>query len=121
MSERNRTVRLFGVAIVALFVGIAIGYFIPNPAPAKPTISLSAASVPAGTQFTATISGFPANTEIYGWVVNENPPRMFEVGVTNAQGELTASASAPQAAGLWLLCASDGDYQYWATTVLTVT
>jgi hypothetical protein len=115
------TVRLLGVALVALVVGLAVGYFIPGPVAAKPTLSLSASSVLKGASFTVKLSGFPANVEIYGWVVNENPPRTFEVGVTDAQGQLEVSGYAPGTPGKWLLCASDKDYQYWATAVLTVT
>jgi len=121
MSERMRTVRLLGVAIIALFVGIAIGYFIPRPAPVKPTITLSAASVTKGTEYTVTLSGFPANTDIYGWVVNENPPRTFKAGTTDDQGKLQLTGYALQTPETWILCASDQSNQYWASAALTVT
>lgn len=121
MSISVGTFRLLGVALVALIIGVAVGYLIPGPAAAKPTISLSASTVQKGAWFTANLSGFPANVDIYGWVVNENPPRTFEVGVTDAQGQLEVSGYAPGTPGKWLLCASDEDYQYWATAVLTVT
>jgi hypothetical protein len=121
MSAKMNAVRLLSAALLALVVGVALGYLLPRPAPTNPTLSLSATSVVAGTQYSVKLSGFPANTEIYGWVVNENPPKTFEAGTTDAQGELNLTGLAPQTPGTWLLCASDKANQYWAEAVLTVT
>lgn len=112
---------VLGVALIAVLAGIAVGYFVSNFALKKPTLSLGTASVAAGAQFTVTLSGFPANIVIYGWTVNENPPRTFTAGTTNAQGELTVTGNAPQTTGNWPLVACDENYQYWAMAVLTVT
>jgi hypothetical protein len=111
---------VLGIALIAVIAGFALGYFMPHPASVTPTLSLSATSVAAGTQYSVKLSGFPANTDIYGWAVNENPPRAFEVGTTNAQGELTVTGEAPQTSGKWPLVACDENYQYWATAMLTV-
>jgi len=121
MRAQNQTIRLIGVALASLIIGVAIGFYVPKPAPSKPTISLSSTSVTAGAQYTVKFTGFPANTEIYGWVVNENPPRTFEVGVTDNEGGLEVTVNAPQTAGTWLLCTSDKNRASWATAVLTVT
>ena len=86
-----------------------------------PTISLSADTVNAGEQYTSTLTGFPANTEIYGWTVNENPPRTFSVGTTNEKGELEVTGNAPETAGTWLLVACDNAQTNWATATLNVT
>ncbi len=121
MSAKMNRVRLFGVVLVALVVGVAVGYLVPRPAASKPALSLSVASVSAGGQYSVKLSGFPASTDIYGWVVNENPPRTFKAGTTNAQGELNLTGYAPETPGPWLLCASDKNNEYWAEAVLTVT
>lgn len=121
MSRKTIVVQLLSVALLALAVGVALGYFIAKSAPSNPSIRLSSASVQRGTQYSAVLSGFPANTDIYGWTVNENPPRAFEAGTTDAQGALTLTGYAPQTPGTWLLCASDGNNEYWAETILAVT
>ena len=120
--------RFLALGLVALVLGIAIGIALPYAAPfafpsssAKPSIKLSADSVNAGEEYSATLSGFPANTEIYGWTVNEEPPRIFEVGVTDGNGELEVTSNAPGTPGEWLLIACDKEQNNWATTVLTVT
>jgi len=116
-----KTTYVLGIALIAIVAGFALGYFMPYPPSVTPTLNPSATSVAAGAQYTVKLSGFPANTDIYGWVVNENPPRTFKAGTTNAQGELTVTGQAPQLTGKWPLVACDESYQYWATAVLTVT
>lgn len=120
--------RVIALCLVALVVGVAIGYALPYALPfampsaqAKPAISLSADTVKTGEEYTAEFSGFPANTEIYGWTVNEEPPRKFEVGTTDANGKLEVTVNAPQTPGDWLLVACDGAETNWATAKLTVT
>jgi hypothetical protein len=76
--------------------------------------------VNTGEEYTATLSGFSANTEIYGWVVNENPPRSFLAGTTDSNGKLVLTSNAPQTPGQWLLCASDKAQTSWANTLLTI-
>ena len=116
--------RIVAVGVIALVIGVLIGYAAPYAIPAlqppKPTIALSATAVKTGEQYNATLSGFPANTEIYGWTVNENPPRSFIAGTTDGNGKLVLTANAPTTPGKWLLCASDESQNSWASTVLTV-
>jgi len=116
-----KTTYVLGIALIAIVAGFAMGYFMPYPPSVTPTLSLSATSVTAGAEYTIKLSGFPANTDIYGWTVNENPPRTFKAGTTNAQGELTVTGLAPETSGEWPLVACDEDYQHWATAMLTVT
>ena len=121
--SRNRTIAF---ALVFLVIGLAVGYSVSIAVPfqlpsATPSITLSENSVKAGAQYTATLNGFPANTEIYGWTVNQNPPQMFSVGTTNANGHLEATSSAPQTPGTYPLIACDKTQTHWATTILTVT
>ena len=119
--------RVIAMTLAALVIGVALGYALSVAVPyqlptsQKPTISLSASSVNVGEQYTATLKGFPANTEIYGWTVNENPPRMFSAGTTDEKGELELTANAPEMPGTWPLIASDKDQINWATATLTVT
>ena len=120
--------RVIAMILAALVVGVALGYALSvavpyqlPTSPQTPTISLSADTVKTGEQYTATLKGFPANTEIYGWTVNENPPRTFSVGTTNAMGELEVTGNAPETAGTWLLVACDKDQINWATATLNVT
>ncbi len=120
MAFGKGTARLLVVALVALAIGIFIGYLIPTSAP-NPTIALSASSVQRGTQYSVTLSGFPGNTDIHGWTVNQEPPTTFLVGTTDASGKLTLNGTAPQTPGNWLLCASDATNEYWAEAVLAVT
>lgn len=115
------------MTLAALVIGVALGYALSVAVPyqlptsQKPTISLSASSVNVGEQYIATLKGFPANMEIYGWTVNENPPRMFSAGTTDEKGELVLTANAPETPGTWPLIASDKDQINWATATLTVT
>ncbi len=120
MSGRKGIASLLVVALIALAVGIFIGYLIPTSA-TNPAITLSASSVQRGTQYSVTLSGFPANMDIYGWTVNQEPPMTFLAGTTDASGKLSLNSSAPQTPGNWLLCASDANNEYWAQAVLTVT
>ncbi len=120
MSSRNGIVRLAVVAVVAVVIGVFVGYLIWRPG-LTPTMALSTSSVQKGAQYSVTLSGFPASTDIYGWVVNEAVPRTFKAGTTDANGQLTLTGNAPQTAGNWLLCASDVNNDYWAEAVLTVT
>ena len=116
--------RILAVALIALVVGLSIGYAAPLAIPAlsspKPTLTLSATTVTVGERYTATFSGFPANTQIYGWVVNENPPQSFLVGTTNTNGKLVVTPIAPSTPGQWLLSASDKAQNDWVNAVLTV-
>ncbi len=109
-----------------LLVGVALGYGLSIAMPyqlagQKPKIALSASSVNAGQQYTASLSGFPANTEVYGMTVNQNPPQTFSAGTTNQNGELTLTANAPETAGTWPLIACDKDNNILATATLVVT
>jgi hypothetical protein len=119
--------RIVAMSLAALVIGVALGYglsiAVPYQLPTsiqKPTISLSANSVKAGEQYTAKLTGFPANTEIYGWTVNENPPRMFSAGTTDEKGELELTPNAPETPGTWPLIACDKDQTNWATATLNV-
>ena len=118
--------RVNAMIVLTLIVGLAVGYSLSialpyQLPPKKPAISLSVNPVKAGDNYTATITGFPANTEIYGWTVNQNPPQMFSAGTTDATGKLVTTASAPQTPGTWPLIACDKSQSTWATTTLTVT
>ncbi len=118
--------RLLAMSLAMLLVGVALGYALSMALPyqlsgQKPKISLSATSVKAGQQYTVTLSGFSANTEIYGMTVNQNPPQTFSAGTTNQNGELTLTANAPETAGIWPLIACDKDHNILATATLAVT
>ena len=113
-------------ALLSLVIGLAIGYSISIVLPfqsvaQKPSISLSSHSVKAGEQYTATLTGFPANTEIDGWTVNQNVSECFAAGTTDSNGKLVVSANAPQTAGTLPLVACDKTETIWAATYLTVT
>ena len=112
--------------LLALIIGIAVGYSISIAIPyqsaaQKPSISLSSNTVKAGEQYTATLTGFPANTEIDGWTVNQNVSICFTAGVTDGNGKLVVSANAPQTVGTLPLVACDKTQTIWAATALTVT
>ena len=113
------------IALLCLVIGLAVGYSIsivvPYRSTAKPSISVSSSSVKAGAQFTATLTGFPANTEIYGWTVNQQTPTCFVVGTTDANGKLVVSADAPTTPGTLPLVACNKAETVWAVTSLTVT
>ena len=119
--------RIVAMSLAALVIGVVLGYALSVAVPyqlptsQKPTISLSASSVNAGEQYTATLKGFTVNTEIYGWAVNENPPRMFSAGTTDEKGELELTANAPETPGEWLLIGCDEAQINWVTATLTVT
>ena len=115
-----------GFLLLGLVVGLAVGYSISIVVPyqsnaQKPSISLSSNSVKAGEQYTATLTGFPAKTEIYGWTVNQNVSICFTAGTTDSNGKLVVSANAPQTAGTLPLVACNKDETIWAATALTVT
>jgi hypothetical protein len=117
---------VIGVTLLGLVIGLAVGYSmsigVPFQSPAqKPSISLSSHSVKAGEQYTATLTGFPANTEIDGWTVNQNVSVCFAAGTTDANGKLVVSANAPQTVGSLPLVACDKSETIWAATYLTVT
>lgn len=112
--------------VLGLVIGLAVGYAISIALPfqsaaQKPSISLSSNSVKSGGQYTATLTGFPANTEIYGWTVNQNVSVCFTAGTTDANGKLVVSANAPQTVGTLPLVACDITQTIWAATALTVT
>ena len=115
-----------GFLLLGLVVGLAVGYSISIVVPfqsnaQKPSISLSSNSVKAGEQYTATLTGFPAKTEIYGWTVNQNVSICFTAGTTDANGKLVVSTNAPQTVGALPLVACDKTETIWAVTLLTVT
>jgi hypothetical protein len=117
---------VIGVTLLGLVIGLAVGYSmsiaVPFQSPAqKPSISLSSHSVKAGEQYTATLTGFPANTEIDGWTVNQNVSVCFAAGTTDANGKLVVSANAPQTVGSLPLVACDKSETIWVATYLTVT
>ncbi len=112
--------------LLGLIIGMALGYSISIAVPyqsqaQKPSISLSSNSIKAGEQYTATLTGFPANTEIYGWTVNQNVSTCFTAGTTDANGKLVVSSNAPQTEGTLPLVACNKDETIWAATALTVT
>lgn len=107
--------------VIGLVVGYSISIAVPFQSPAKPSISLSSNSVKAGGQYTATLTGFPANIEIYGWTVNQNVSVCFTAGTTDANGKLVVSANAPQTVGTLPLVACDKTETIWVATSLTVT
>jgi len=117
---------IIGFLLLGLVVGLAVGYSISIAVPfqttaPKPTISLSSNSVKAGALYTATLTGFPANTEIYGWTVNQQVSVCFTAGTTDANGKLVVSANAPQTVGTLPLVACNKAETIWAATSLTVT
>ncbi|MGA2682424.1 MAG: hypothetical protein ABSF44_11580 [Candidatus Bathyarchaeia archaeon] len=117
---------VIGFTLLALVIGLAVGYSISIVVPfqsaaSKPSISLSSNSVKSGGQYTATLTGFPANTGIYGWTVNQNVSVCFAAGTTDANGKLVVSANAPQTVGTLPLVACNKDETIWAATALTVT
>ena len=108
--------------LLGLVIGLIVGYTISTAASTQnPSISLSSKSVKAGGLFTATIKGFPANTEIYGWTVNQDVSECFTAGTTDANGVLVVSANAPQTVGTLPLVACDITETIWVATSLTVT
>ncbi len=123
MSKKS----VIAFTLLGLVIGLVAGYFASTVLPYQtataqtPNISLSSNSVASGANYTATLTGFPANTIIYGWTVNENPPSCFTAGTTDANGKLVLSACAPAAAGSWPLVACDESQTHWAVTSMTVT
>lgn len=118
--------RIVGMSIAILLVGVVLGYglsvAVPYQLPTQePRISLSTATARIGEQYTVTLTGFSANTEIYGVTVNENPPRMFLGGTTNPNGELTLTGNAPETSGTWPLIACDQNQNILASATLVVT
>lgn len=114
------------MSLAILLVGVVLGYSLSIAVPyqlytQKPNISLSVTTVKAGSQYNATLTGFKANTEIFGMTVNENPPQLFSAGTTNEKGELTLTANAPKTPGTWPLIACDKDKNILATATLIVT
>ncbi len=107
--------------VIGLVVGYSVSIVLPYQTAKKPSISLSPNSVTAGGNYTATLTGFPANTKIYGWTVNQDPPSCFNAGTTDANGKLVVSACAPATAGSWPLVACDESQTIWAVTSMTVT
>ncbi|HKM59579.1 MAG TPA: hypothetical protein VJY36_01765 [Candidatus Bathyarchaeia archaeon] len=117
---------VIGFLLLGLVVGLAVGYSISIAVPfqttaQKPTILLSSNSVKAGALYTATLTGFPANTEVYGWTVNQQVSVCFTAGTTDANGKLVVSANAPQTVGTLPLVACNKAETIWAATSLTVT
>lgn len=121
-----KTNGVIAFTILGLVIGLAVGYSISIALPyqssaQKPSISLNSVTVKAGEQYTATLTGFPANTEIDGWTVNQNVSICFTAGTTDANGKLVVSANAPQTVGTLPLVACDKTQTVWAATALTVT
>ncbi len=120
--------RVVAMSLAILVIGVALGYSLsiavpfqlPTTTP-KPNISLSATTVKAGEQYTATLTEFQADTEIFGMTVNENPPQIFSAGTADAKGELTLTANAPETPGTWPLVVCDKDQNILATATLIVT
>ena len=117
---------LVGFLLLGLVVGLAVGYSISIALPfqstaQKPSILLSSNSVKAGELYTATLTGFPAKTEIYGWTVNQQVSVCFTAGTTDANRKLVVSANAPQTVGTLPLVACNKAETIWAATSLTVT
>jgi len=113
---------IIAFALLGLVIGLVVGYSVSAMIPVqKPAISLSSNSVKAGEQYTATITGFPANTEIYGWTVNKEVSECFTAGTTDANGKLVVSSNAPQTIGTLPLVACDKTETIWVVTTLTIT
>jgi hypothetical protein len=116
---------VIGFALLGVVIGLVVGYSISIILPYQPVtkqaISLSSNSIKAGTQYTATLSGFPANTNIYGWTVNQETPTCFNAGTTDANGKLVVSADAPATTGTFPLIACDESETIWAVTTIVVT
>jgi hypothetical protein len=118
--------KVIAFLLLGLVIGLAVGYSISIVAPyqstaSKPSISLSSHSVKAGELYTATVTGFPANTVIYGWTVNQNVSQCFTAGTTDANGKLVVSANAPQSTGTLPLVACNKDETIWVASYLDVT
>jgi len=117
--------QVIAFTLLGLVIGLAVGYSISIAVPfqanaQKPYISLTSSSVKAGDKYTATLTGFPANTEIYGWTTNQNVSVCFLAGTTDANGKLVVSANAPQTVGTLPLVACDKTETIWAATSLNV-
>jgi hypothetical protein len=117
---------LIAFTLLGLVIGLVVGYSISIAVPyqstaQKPFITLNSHSVKAGEQYTASLTGFPANTEIDGWTVNQNVSICFTAGTTDANGKLVVSANAPLTVGTLPLVACDKTETIWAATYLTVT
>ncbi len=111
-------------ALLGLVIGLVVGYSISLVLPqaaAKPSISLNVSSVKLGGNYTATLTGFPANTKIYGWTVNQDQPSCWVAGTTDANGKLITAGCAPALTGTWPLVASDESETHWAVASLQVT
>src|SRR5665647_2486006 len=126
IRDSLKTNGVIAFTLLGLVIGLAVGYSISIALPyqsaaQKPSISLSSSTVRAGEQYTATLTGFPANTEIDGWTVNQNVSICFTAGTTDANGKLVVSANAPQTVGSLPLVACDKSETIWAATYLTVT
>ena len=118
--------KVIAFTLLGLLIGLAVGYSISivlpyQSAASKPSISLSSHSVKAGELYTATLTGFPANTVIYGWTVNQNVSVCFTAGTTDANGKLVVSANAPLSTGTLPLVACNIDETVWVATYLDVT
>jgi hypothetical protein len=118
--------KVIAYILLGLIIGLAAGYSISIVLPyqstaSKASISLSSHSVKAGELYTATLTGFPANTEIYGWTVNQNVSQCFTAGTTDANGKLVLSANAPQSTGTLPLVACNKDETIWVASYLEVT
>jgi hypothetical protein len=118
--------KVIAFLLLGLVIGLAVGYSISIVAPyqstaSKPSISLSSHSVKAGELYTATVTGFPANTVIYGWTVNQNVSQCFTAGTTDGNGKLVVSANAPQSTGTLPLVACNKDETIWVASYLDVT
>ena len=121
MSRKEVIAFILLALVIGLVVGYSISIVLPYQTGQKPSISVRPTSVKAGANFTATLTGFPANTKIYGWTVNQNQPSCFVAGTTDANGKLVVSACAPALAGSWPLVACDEAQTHWAVASMTVT
>lgn len=118
--------RFVAMSLALLLVGVAIGYGLSITVPyqvrsQEPKISLNKTTVTVGEEYTATLSGFPVNTEIFGISVNNDPPQIFSAGTTNLNGQLTLTSNAPPTSGTWPLIACDKNQNILATATLFVT
>lgn len=108
-----------GVAGFGIGVGtkVALDLAFPN----LPSIKVTPATVSQGGSFTVEFSGFTPNSPIYGisYSTVGGPPTIFQAGVTDSMGKLTASALANMGAGVWPLVAWDQNYRC-AVALLTV-
>lgn len=104
-----------------LGAGFAIGFIIPTVMGGHSSVKISPNPVAKNATFTSTITGFPANTVLYGVAtINATPWTVFEAGMTDGSGNLVASATAPSVAGTFPMIVFSTVGPKIAVTALTI-